>query len=289
MISKENENDLETRAITQFDALVKKGEIFWEPTEEIRVQQEPFDIYFRVSPITTSKPYNPHNPSRRPGFQDDDPDFTLCTIAPNHKLILNKYCWLRPQLILHTLDFQSQRDLLTNADFEASCVVLQQIGDRYMVIFNGGPEAGSSVAHKHLQIFPRPEWETVGDEIASHNAPHKKLPFYYRLSLLQKMLSIKEIHDLYQKMCTELSIENNVAHSVVLTDSWLMVIPRKTANIQGNIPDAPMQGGANAMLGMEWLKTKEQFENWIVYGPMRAVAEFGIRDEEYERKDSNDG
>lgn len=34
-----------------------------------------------------------------------------------------------------------------------------------MVIFNGGPDAGSSVAHKHLQVFPRPEWKTIADQI----------------------------------------------------------------------------------------------------------------------------
>ena len=45
MISKEMvESDLEKQVIAQFDALVNKGEIFWEPTEEIKVDQEPFDV-----------------------------------------------------------------------------------------------------------------------------------------------------------------------------------------------------------------------------------------------------
>lgn len=34
-----------------------------------------------------------------------------------------------------------------------------------MVIFNGGPDAGSSVAHKHLQVFLRPGWGSVADGI----------------------------------------------------------------------------------------------------------------------------
>ena len=69
------------------------------------------------------------------------------------------------QMILHTQDFQSQTDALTEADFEASLSVLEQLGSRYMVIFNGGPDAGSSVAHKHLQVFLRPEWKTIADKI----------------------------------------------------------------------------------------------------------------------------
>ena len=38
------ESELEARAIAQFDSLVRKGEVFWEPTEEIKVEQQPFDV-----------------------------------------------------------------------------------------------------------------------------------------------------------------------------------------------------------------------------------------------------
>jgi len=72
-------------------------------------------------------------------------------------------------MLLHTRDFQAQTDMLTEADFEASVDVLKQLGDRYMVIFNGGPKAGSSVAHKHLQVFLRPDWRSVADEIIDEN------------------------------------------------------------------------------------------------------------------------
>jgi len=70
-------------------------------------------------------------------------------------------------MILHTRDFQAQTDFLTEADLEASLDVLQQLGERYMVVFNGGPKAGSSVAHKHLQVFLRPEWRTIADKIVA--------------------------------------------------------------------------------------------------------------------------
>lgn len=135
-----------------------------------------YQIYFRVSPITASKPYNPNSKSKKPSFQDDDPDFTLCKIGNDYKLILNKFCWLRPQLILHTLEFQSQRDLLTLPDFEATWEVLKEMGVGYMAVFNGGPDAGSSVAHKHLQVFPRPEWKTFADRIAEDSWSEHCMP-----------------------------------------------------------------------------------------------------------------
>lgn len=70
-------------------------------------------------------------------------------------------------MILHTLDVQSQKDMLTEADFQACLDVMKQMGERYMCIFNGGPDAGSSVAHKHLQVFQRPEWRTVVEDISA--------------------------------------------------------------------------------------------------------------------------
>lgn len=35
---------LEAQTIGQFDALVEKGEIFWSATEEIKTEQDPFDV-----------------------------------------------------------------------------------------------------------------------------------------------------------------------------------------------------------------------------------------------------
>ncbi|KAH6638644.1 hypothetical protein BKA67DRAFT_697363 [Truncatella angustata] len=268
------QSHLEVRALAQFDSLVEKGEIIWEPTEEIKVEQQPFNVFFRISPITAVKPFNPNDKSRKPGFLDDDPEFTLSKVAPNHKLILNKYCWLRPQMILHTVDFQSQRDSLTADDIEASASVLHQLGERYMVIFNGGPDAGSSVAHKHLQVFPRPEWETVADKIAKDSSK-SPLPFRYGLKMLATDTTAAGIYDHYVELCRELSISSGRAHSMLLVRDWLMVIPRACATIHGHIADAPMQGGANAMIGMLWLKSTEQFQNWQEYGPIRVLTEFG--------------
>lgn len=37
-------SDLEARALSQFDSLVEKGEIIWEPTHETKVEQEPFNV-----------------------------------------------------------------------------------------------------------------------------------------------------------------------------------------------------------------------------------------------------
>ena len=102
------------------------------------------------------------------------------------------------------------------------------------------------------------------------------LPFKYRLAVLPTDFSAKMVDELYQKACRELSIVSGTAQSVILVKEWLLVMPRSTATIQGEIENEPMQGGANAMIGMLWLKTEEQYKNWISYGPMKVLKEFGV-------------
>ncbi|KAK5937782.1 hypothetical protein PMZ80_009911 [Knufia obscura] len=268
--------ELEAQAIAQFDSLNQKGELFYEPTEETTVEQEPFDVHFRISTINQTKPFNPNDKSRKPGFLDDDPEFTLCQVQPNHKLILNKYCWVRPQMILHTRDFQAQTELLTLDDFEASSDVLRRLGERYMVIFNGGPDAGSSVAHKHLQVFLRPGWGSVADGIVGGGC-EVRLPFEHRLARAPQGLQADGLFGMYKDMCRELSISSGDAHNLLLVKEWMMVVPRSTGSIQGEIPDAPLQGGGNALIGMLWLKSYDQLENWKRYGPMNVLTDFGRR------------
>lgn len=88
---------------------------------------------------------------------DSNKDFDLCSLGPRHKLILNKYCVVRPQMVVHTVEFESQDELLNADDFQAAWSALSSLGDNYMVIFNGGKDAGASLNHKHLQLLPRPE------------------------------------------------------------------------------------------------------------------------------------
>ncbi|KAF2722040.1 hypothetical protein K431DRAFT_284247 [Polychaeton citri CBS 116435] len=266
-------SSLQAKAVAQFDSLVQKGELFWSPSDEIKIEQQPFNVYFRISNSVSDKPYNPNDTSRRPGFLDDDQEFTIATVWPGHKLILNKFCWVRPQLILHTREFESQRDLLAQADFEASLETLALLDGHYIAIFNGGPDAGSSVAHKHLQIFPRPDWKLFGDEMLSGRV---SLPFRYRHTTINQGTTGEQLFQTYSRMCEELGISSGSAHNMLLVSEWMLVIPRSCANIQGHKPNAPIQGGANAMLGMEWLKSRDQLENWEQYGPMKALTEFGV-------------
>lgn len=118
---------------------------------------------FHISPSLTKKPTTAGSTTRTPAFRDTNPAFDLgLSVGSRHRLILNKYCVVRPQMVLHTIAFEPQDDLLDEGDFDAAwraLALLDPQQQRFMVIFNGGKDAGASVNHKHLQVLPGP----VGD------------------------------------------------------------------------------------------------------------------------------
>lgn len=110
---------------------------------------------FHVADGLTRKPRTAGSKKRAPAFTGDSEDFTLEMFGPRHKLILNKYCAVRPQMVLHTVEFENQDELLNAGDFQAAWLALKALGGQYMVIYNGGKDAGASLNHKHMQVIPR--------------------------------------------------------------------------------------------------------------------------------------
>lgn len=58
-------------------------------------------------------------------------------------------------MVLHTIEFENQDELLNASDFQAAWSALNSLGDGFMVIYNGGKDAGASLNHKHMQVIPR--------------------------------------------------------------------------------------------------------------------------------------
>ncbi len=68
--------------------------------------------------------------------------------------ILNKFNVVDNHLLIVTREFEQQRSLLTLRDFEALWRCLNEYDS--LGFYNGGPEAGASQPHKHLQLVPLP-------------------------------------------------------------------------------------------------------------------------------------
>jgi len=94
------------------------------------------------------------NSRRADPFLPYDPDLFVADISETHIALLNKFNVIDHHLLIVTRRFELQEALLNLVDFVAlfSCMVqFDGLG-----FYNGGPAAGASQRHKHLQIVPLP-------------------------------------------------------------------------------------------------------------------------------------
>ena len=91
-------------------------------------------------------------------FVDNDPEFNIDQVEGSHRLILNKFCAVRPQFVLPTQEYRSQEEFLNETDFQAAWSVVSKLRSKFFAIYNCGINAGRSVEHKHLQVLPQPEY-----------------------------------------------------------------------------------------------------------------------------------
>jgi len=84
----------------------------------------------------------------------------------------------------------------------------------------------------------------------------------------------KALHDVYKRMlATVRDTTDSVAHNVILTRQYLIIIPRPRAS--ANLPRVPMPNAAG-MAGMLWCSSELIVEGWMRMGPLHALAKFGI-------------
>ncbi|MGB2924100.1 MAG: Ap4A phosphorylase II [Limnothrix sp.] len=85
-------------------------------------------------------------------FLPYEADLFVANLSASHVCILNKFNVVDHHILIITRDFQSQEKWITLADFEALAQCMQAIDG--LAFFNGGPLAGASQPHKHLQLIP---------------------------------------------------------------------------------------------------------------------------------------
>lgn len=212
-------------------------------------------------------------PSKPDPFGKPEPPFIVKEV-PGYVLQLNKFCAIRPQLLLHPKTFVPQTDRLTCADFEASLLVLEEFeeDERHVFAFyNCGPEAGSSQPYKHMQIMFKPSpsefsmWPDRCELSSDCGAPPPILSVPY----LSHVASISghdasAVYDRYARILADLEHVLDcavTAHNVVYTRKWLCVIPRRESG-PGSKPSCNSMG----MLGMIWTVSQEERQSWDSFG-----------------------
>ncbi|PVH94701.1 hypothetical protein DM02DRAFT_572482 [Periconia macrospinosa] len=270
---------LETRSLAQFDRLVETGELLWKEVPARHIASQPFNFEFRVAAALAKKPMTATQKKVVNAFADSNPDFSLGLVGSKHKLILNKFCVVRPQFVLHTIDFVPQKQALDAADLGALWHVLTNLKSEHIAIFNCGAEAGASVGHKHMQVLPRsphaefqlfPDIDSVEEGIYSV----QEIPFKHAIHRLPETVNESTLVNTYHNLLSHLSLGQEAPHNFILTKTWILVIPR----IRGRVGN--LAANAAAMVGMVWVTSEEEYQGWTAQDPMTLLPSFGVQIEE---------
>lgn len=279
--------NLSTLAFERFDELHSNGKLHYGPSTPEVVQYDGFTFQFSIPPAVSSKPIlPPSDPSRsKPGgpFLHPDPQFVLCRVGPSHTLELNKHCILRPMYILHTTEYEKQKDDLDLDDLRATWAVLGHLGAEgqgVMAIYNCGAEAGASQGHKHVQIFPRPKkevFELWADRVKTREgriSTENTIPYKHALTHISKNATAEDVCSCYEMLLSEIRpiLEENGTedYNMVLVKEWMLMIPRRHHGRNA------VEANAVGMMGMVWLKSQEEREGWTELGMTEHLRYLGV-------------
>jgi len=200
------------------------------------------------------KPFNP--------FLPYEPDLYVGELTNHYRLLLNKFNVMDHHILMVTTQFEPQQTPLGIEDFLAAMICLQ--AQNGLVFYNGGPEAGASVEHKHLQMIPLPltpltlspllpgndvpfPFQKVFSSISTSNPTSTALPFKHLViatdfSVNGSFDSLKASAENncrnYQEMLKELNLSTNTdgmiaPHNLLMTRDFLWVVPRSKERFQG--------------------------------------------------------
>lgn len=216
------------------------------------------------------KPSKPEKPFRDPFAKENlEMDLFVTQLHGTHNLVLNKFNVADEHVVLPTIEFAPQEQPLNAADFRAMWTAMQ--GLEAFAFFNCGFNSGASQPHKHMQLMTYPSMKTITgldmppllhfieQKLQAHPAGKtvqlSELPFCHFLhridlahdadsetaavtisaiytKVLQEMNTTKYPIDTTQE-ATSSAPALPVAYNLLLTSSFLFVIPRKTQAFNG--------------------------------------------------------
>lgn len=210
----------------------------------------------------------PRDPNFNP-FLPPNPNLMVRKLGDYHHALLNKYPICKRHLVIPRIDFIDQRSPLQYEDFLALTLILTEYEG--LGFYNGGPQAGASQHHLHVQWLPS----------APNNA--SILPFVYDLdSALEQQVQqqsswsfahvfvyvppshepheyARGLYQAYQLACKELKLKVDqdgfmTPMNLLIQDGWLLVVPRT----QEQINDITLN--ALSFAGMIYVSEPEQID-----------------------------
>ena len=215
-------------------------------------------------------------------FLPYDPNLYVTDISDTHVCLLNKFNVVDHHFLIVTRAFESQIDWLHLADFAALCRCIKEVAGLFF--YNGGPAAGASQPHKHLQLVPQQSMD-LPIEIAVRAAnfvggigQSPQLPYAHRIAQLSSNDGPEQWLQHYRRLLHSLNIDDPTgnwvgtqrdAYNLLGTCDWLMVVPRRQDDYLGISVNS--LGFAGSLL----VKNQEQMDQLKQIGPMTLLKEVG--------------
>ena len=174
-------------------------------------------------------PKLPDNP-----FSAPEPALVVRDINGTHRALLNKFSVLREHLLLVTREFEDQASLLTERDFAALAVVMQDA--EVLAFYNGGLEAGASQRHKHVQVVTlplSPRHSIPMDVLLSKDRP--QLPLRHACAKLQpgQLGQPRRMLETYVELRQRAGLETPKPYNLLITHEWMLLVPRSRDRFAG--------------------------------------------------------
>lgn len=222
-------------------------------------------------------------------FLPYDPLMFVADVTETHVALLNKYPVLEHHLLIVTRAYRPQEALLDLADFEALWIAMLEFPA--LGFYNGGPLAGASQPHKHLQIVPlplSPEGAAIPVEsLLEHTARSYEptevsgLRFRHAFSWLDPaplglpstaapylLGRYRALLDRLDVSATEGEVETlqSMAYNLLVTRRWMLAVPRTRERFDSVFVNAL------GFAGSFFVRKESQMDVLRRLGPMHILA-----------------
>ncbi|KAJ5173826.1 uncharacterized protein N7500_001757 [Penicillium coprophilum] len=274
----------ETLVLSKFDSLVQSGLVLYDDKQRtIEHIDGSLKFQFILTSALAKKP-TLATPQSQPEVESSDistTGFELGTLH-SHVLIVNKFCFARPHLMLLTCDgYKRQYEALEEADLDGVWQILISMERDYVAFYNCGQNGGCSRLHKHMQLMPLPA-DSFAAFLDSSDEPEPNVPFEWFYRRLEGEVTPAVLFGVYKALLNESTKAGGdyvtsgppgavCLHNMILTKRWMIVLPRRRGGIN-------KEAGVNSlgMLGVIAVATMKEIDNWVRLGLTESLAEVGV-------------
>lgn len=173
---------------------------------------------------------------------------TVGKIGDSHNVVLNKYPVCENHIVLARSDEAHQLEPLDYQDFLALAVIMSEEGG--LGFYNGGPLAGASQNHKHIQWIPpapdNPSLKPVSLRLNREAEEHSfhRVDYYTMPHVAIRLTSSPDTDEYarslfvaYQLACLKLKQhpdENGLMPpaNILMDNNWLLMVPRTSQHFE---------------------------------------------------------